>query len=148
MLFSISKSIWDILSPLNYRRCWWHVVLSHFLSIFSMLVFGLLELAMLHFFLFQFPMLGNSVACSHIPAIQLPFLVTVGSKTWLLTSFITNHIFPWSWMSLHLFMLTMAVFPAFFNTWSHSSSSPRILYLKVQKKMTTSMNIAMIPKYP
>lgn len=36
--------------------------------------------------------------------------------------------------TLHLLMLTTAVLPAFFSTWSHSSSSPRILYLETQRK--------------
>lgn len=35
----------------------------------------------------------------------------------------------------HLLMLTMDVFPAFFNTSSHSSSSPRILYLRIKSSL-------------
>lgn len=34
----------------------------------------------------------------------------------------------------HLLMLTTPVLPAFFSTWSHSSSSPRILYLITHKQ--------------
>lgn len=33
----------------------------------------------------------------------------------------------------HLLMLTTPVFPALFSTWSHSSSSPWILYLRTHK---------------
>lgn len=40
-------------------------------------------------------------------------------------------------MMLHLLMLTIAVPPAFFSTWSHSSSFPRILYLKSDTKSNT-----------
>lgn len=39
---------------------------------------------------------------------------------------------------LHLLMLTTAVLPAFFSTWSHSSSSPRILYLKTKEAIADS----------
>lgn len=50
------------------------------------------------------------------------------------------------WTTLHLLMLMTAVFPAFFSTWSHSSSSPRILYLK--NTQATTINTACFDSTP
>lgn len=51
-----------------------------FLSKFAMFVLVFLKFAMLHFFLLQFPVRGGSITRCCIPPIQLPLLVTVGSK--------------------------------------------------------------------
>lgn len=45
-------------------------------------------------------------------------------------------------ISAYLFMLTIAVCPAFFNTWSHSSSSPRIMYLHKMSEWKRRVNTA------
>ena len=105
---------------------------SQFLSKFA--VFVLLEFAVLHFLLFDFPMLGCSVAhCSSSP-IQLPLLVTVGKETLLPSRFKHNKQIKSPKAAPHLLMLTTAVPLAFFSTSSHSSSSPRILYLEIQSR--------------
>lgn len=51
-----------------------------FLSKLATFVLVFLELAVLHFFLLQLPVLAGSVTRCRIPPIQLPLLVTVGRE--------------------------------------------------------------------
>lgn len=81
-------------------------------------------------FFFCFPCCGAPLLAMALPPSHFLFLSLLGAKhRYKHVSMTTKDYSQRSWMSLHLLMLTIAVFPEFFNTSPHSSSSPRILYL-------------------
>ena len=94
--------------------------------------FGLFATALLQFAVFW--LLWNFHMAFHI---QLPLLVAVGSARVLKSYICTAEMCSKQLLNpTYLFILTTAVFPAFFKTWSHSSSFPRILYLKQKGKVS------------
>lgn len=86
-------------------------------------------------FFFSFPCGAAPLLAVGVPPSNFLFLSLSGTRHHYKqvvaknVSTATKHCRRW----LHLLMLTIAVFPAFFNASSHSSSSPRILYLRIQR---------------